>query len=149
MDPTGTVHAHKLSGTSGSRAGGENIFQGAPRSSFVAAVGQLHSSSVSQQPREGTVSPVFLMKSPWLWALDRDSPTHTRGFQHGSRQQVQTGEGQVRLEASPQGVSEDQSSSGGGSLCFLHNSPDATPLQLEARPIGRSSRWYFNKIGAK
>ena len=49
MDPTGKVHAHKLSGASGSRAGNEDFSQDTVWNSGVAIVGQFYSCSIYQQ----------------------------------------------------------------------------------------------------
>ena len=68
MDLTRTVHAHKLSGASGSRAGGENFPQCTVWTSSVAAVGQFYSRSIYQQPRRASASALMsLVKPLWLW----------------------------------------------------------------------------------
>ena len=104
--------AHKLSGTSGSRVGTESLSQVTSWCIGSATAGQLYSSSIHQQPVGNRVtcpySPgeVHMVVGTEQKSNDH-SPTYTQGNQYDSGQRVETGGGQIRLDAIPQCVPED------------------------------------------
>jgi len=113
---------------------------------------QLHTSTAVAYINNlgGTVSPVLasMARSLWLWALERDimlSAQHiySRGAEYNSRPQVQSGEGQVGLDAVSSSVSRIHPNPGppvGRSVRLAIDSPTTTVLQLDTGPTGGSSR---------
>ena len=73
MVPSGTVHAHELSGASGSGAGNKGFPQGIAWASCVSTVGLFHSCNNLGE----TVSSALtsLAKSLWLLAMERHKVT--------------------------------------------------------------------------
>ena len=79
--------------------------------------GQLYSSSIHQQPGENCLTIPDSPGEVYVAVGSRErhndcSPTHPGGIQHDSRQRVQVGKGQIRLDAIPQRILEDQPTTG-------------------------------------
>ena len=150
MESPGAAVVHKLSGTSGSRVGTESLPQVTSWCISSATAGQLYSSSIHQQPGGNCVtcpySPGEVHMAVGTGERSNDhGPTYTWGNQYDSGQRVKTGGGQIRLDAIPQCVPEDQPSSGstGSGPIWLQTNPSvATVLQLETRPAGGSSKCF-------
>ena len=78
------------------------------------------------------------------------SKTHSRSAEHYSRPGIQSGEGQVRLDALARSVQKSQPNSGppgGRPVLLTVDSPIATVLQLETRPTGGSNRCISTGLG--
>ena len=139
MESSRAASAHQLSGALGSRAGTENLCQGTLRDISAATTGQLYSSSIHQQPGGNSITTSYSPGKVHVVVGSRErhsdhGPTHPRCVQFDSRQRIQAGEGQIRLDVIPQCVSEDQSgdgSTGGGPVCIQVNPPTATVFQLD------------------
>ena len=147
LGPSGTTPPYQLLGTSGSRAGHEDLPQVTSRNISFAPAGQFYSCDIHQQPgRDCVTSPHFPGEiSVALGSGERyhhHSSTYSRCIQWDSRRRVEAGERQIRLDAFSGGISENQSdlgTFGGGPVCLQIDPPTTLVFQLETRSSGRSS----------